>query len=73
MIKRTEWKKESLDENSWRVKAPGGWIVYSQISSNKGNVAITSCFAPDPYHEWQIIPPELYEAPVKVKIPECLL
>ena len=74
MIKRTYWNMEELDENSWRVKVIGGWIVYSQITSNKGHVGLTSTFVQDRDHEWQVLPPKPADiTPIHSTVPECLL
>ncbi len=48
------WEKEPIDEWSWRVKVMGGWIVYTEHTSGKGHIALTSQFIKDTYHEWSI-------------------
>lgn len=74
MIKRTEWKYEQLDENSWRVKVFSGWIVYTKIMGSKYPITMTGVYVNDIYHEWAIIPPDSQELPQnKPQIPECLL
>lgn len=38
--------------HSHRLKLPNGWI-YSQSFQFKDNIDTSSCFIPDPNHEWE--------------------
>ena len=58
MRTRLEWAWEALDATTCRAKVYGGWVVQMQASSNKGSVALTSCFVSDPQHSWAILLPQ---------------
>lgn len=52
MIKKMEWNWEKLDENTYRAKAMGGWI----IKCIEGK-SIACTFVVDRDLEWHIIQP----------------
>ena len=39
---------------SYRAKVHGGWIVNNTTIHESGSVAESSCFIPDPNHEWSV-------------------
>lgn len=58
MVKKIEWKPEMLDENTYRVKVIGGWMLVTNLHSSKGGgVGICSLFISDQHYEWQILEP----------------
>lgn len=74
MISRLVWQAEQLDNHTWRNKVFGGWIVYAEMYSDQGHVALTSTFIADPEHKWIILPSNAPEiVALKPVIPECLL
>ena len=62
-LKTIEWEElehlHSYTQSGWtkRLKVPGGWIVntYSvmdSIDDSASSVSESTCFYPDPSHEW---------------------
>ena len=50
---------ESINDNSTRLKVPSGWI-YTAFWQNQSysSLALSTCFIPDPKHEWKLKPEE---------------
>lgn len=53
MRKKIEWKREHLEDNTWRVMVIGGWIVYC-LEKGKNNISLASTYVPDRDHEWSV-------------------
>ena len=47
-----EW--EDIDENSDRLKVPGGWLVRCWVT----NAGMSVIFYSDPHHEWTFEQPQ---------------
>lgn len=45
-----KWYK--LDDNTYRMRVPGGWIVRSHVTLIQGGASIAMIFVADPDNEW---------------------
>ena len=66
MTDAIEWKEETIDAYTTRVKVFGGWIVkhtepvthiVDYGMANGWDVRLSTTFVPDPYHKWEILLP----------------
>jgi hypothetical protein len=56
MVKKIEWKPEKLDDNTYRVKVMGGWMVTTIVNSTKGvGIGVNCIFISDQHWEWYIL------------------
>ncbi len=59
MIKKISWAWEKLDENTYRAKVIGGWVLHHTICDGIASKPITRSesmiFIADSDHQWQIV------------------
>lgn len=60
MRKKIEWKWEKLDDNAYRIKVFGGWLIgYYDLCRDGGKSSfsriIPSVFIGDKDHEWHVV------------------
>ena len=67
MRKKMEWQWEKLDDNTFRAKVIGGWL----IKCIEGK-ALAVTFLPDKDHEYMVIDPLKPEVRAKSEIPKEL-
>lgn len=65
MRKKIEWSWEKLDENTYRAKVIGGWMVMHVTVDRKKMASFSEslAFIPDRDHEWTIVLPIVEETP----------
>lgn len=71
MLIKIQWHWEKLDENTYRAKVIGGWLV-SHVpftpSSSKSAPSNTAVFIPDKDHQWLIVEPPVETQPQASKL-----
>lgn len=71
-MKKILWEPEKLDQLSWRAKVLGGWMVVTEIVSEKGHVSNTSIYVQDQHHKWEIGQRQPNPLPSVSDIPDVL-
>ena len=57
MFYKAKWEK--VVNTTYRMKTPGGWLVFDSAGMVSGSV--TLCHVPDPGHDWKFLPKEEIE------------
>jgi hypothetical protein len=70
MVKKMPWEWEVLDNDTYRAKVIGGWLVAKILKGRKSeDIGQTMVFVNDQDHMWVILKPKEVE-PVKPSIAE---